>query len=415
MLGWAAIAGWALKKWWRAVAETGAKVAITASLWETLWAKVAYGTAKTVEWIGKWTVKIGEILQVPYKVTNKMAEAIIMPPINLVWKWLKIGVELSGKVPWVQQVATLVKWSVVRVLAGEGARIVGSRDAPSLPKYQIGATGDIGKVKPFEKWEWKPIVEAAKMPEVKVSENPKRLYEDPEYTFLAWDEYQKLREVLPNLLQRDIIWEWLNGIILKHPDTSKVIKIAKPNWDKLAQEFLNQKGFTIGLRDLKKQLEGTADYELLKKFNIPNIDKVKWAEWIYEMEKINGINFKTYATIKYYQEALKDLPEGWHHWMTDNEITVFLEWRGLKVYPKNWTEMNERWWDTVDRHFLVDLESEWNKLLRSEGVDKVVNLLRQNGYNHGDYHWWNAMITPDWNIYIIDFWRSKIPNQIKTN
>jgi hypothetical protein len=37
-----------------------------------------------------------------------------------------------------------------------------------------------------------------------------------------------LRELFPNISEKDVIGEGLNGIILKHPDESKVIKIAKP-------------------------------------------------------------------------------------------------------------------------------------------------------------------------------------------
>jgi hypothetical protein len=207
----------------------------------------------------------------------------------------------------------------------------------------------------------------------------------------------------------------LNGIILKHPDESKVIKIAKPKWDNLEKEFLNQRWFTKWLRDLKKQLQWTTDSDILKKFNIPEIHKLKWAEWIYIMEKIDWINFKTFATINHHQEALKDLPKDWYHGMTDKQIDDSLRQKWLKTYSRNTAEDDKMLENISDRHFLIDLEWEWTKLLRAEGVEKVVNLLKKNWYYHDDYHWGNAMITPEWKIYLIDFWRGRIPTEIKPN
>lgn len=63
--------------------------------------------------------------------------------------------------------------------------------------------------------------------------------------------------------------------------------------------------------------------------------------------------------------------------------------------------------DDADRYFIVDLESEWTKMMRTNDIDKVFQLLRTEWYDHGDDHWWNIMQTTD-RYYLIDFWRSKI-------
>lgn len=237
--------------------------------------------------------------------------------------------------------------------------------------------------------------------------NYRTLYEDPEYTFLAWEKYQKLREVFPNLSHKDIIGEWQNGIILKHPDATKVIKIEKPNGDKLEKEFENQVKFSQKLDKLKQAFKDNPAFAYLQNFKIPQIQELDWMKWVYEMEKVDGIALKTFVTIQHYSEVLRDLPQWWYKWMTDNEVDIFLKARWLRTYPKNGTEMDKRWMDDADRHFIVDLESEWTKMMRTNDIDKVLQLLRTEWYDHGDAHWWNVMQTSDW-YYLIDFWRSKI-------
>ena len=236
----------------------------------------------------------------------------------------------------------------------------------------------------------------------------KTLYEDPEYDFLALEKYKKLREVFPNLSYKDMVGEWNNAIILKHPDEKLVIKIAKPNGDKLDLEYENHVKFRQKLEALKQEKWASTEYAYLHKFRIPRMEEIEWMKWVYEMEKVNGHALKTLITIKSHAESLKDLPNGWYHSMTDNEVDILLRARWLKTYPRNMTEMNERWWDTVDRHFLVDLESESTKIMKTDDIDKIIRLLKDHWYNHGDDHWWNIMQTTDNQFYIIDFWRSKI-------
>lgn len=455
MLGWAAIAGWALKKWWRAVAETGAKVAITASLWETLWAKVAYGTAKTVEWIGKWTVKIGEILQVPYKVTNKMAEAIIMPPINLVWKWLKIGVELSGKVPWVQQVATLVKWSVVRVLAGEGARIVGSRDAPSLPKYQIGATGDIGKVKPFEKWEWKPIVEESKVSEKPNSERriidvPKTLISFEEFEKLPWwwhshtkadllkmyENYKEFVSLTPKeqsariyefhsyldekivwqLAYNDVLWAWNFWIVIKDWNNPQLAFKINKDLAKgtLEASIHNRVSALIEAANapegsiLRKQYKADYGVDIIWKppanVDVPRIRV--WDKWQFTMKAIDGESvltkmFSEKQWFNWYEWVLEAVKRSYPHGykFTDYEL-----YRAMADIYKFWE------WHLKDR--IRDPELQQLKKFTASYVGHnapqiatLDDFLIRNGIHQWDLHWWNIVVphSEPWKVYLIDF------------
>ena len=419
MLGWAGIAGWALKKWWRAVAETGAKVAVTASLWETLWAKVAYGTAKTVEWIGKWTVKIGEILQVPYKTSNKVAEAILTPTINLVGKWLKAGVETLGRVPWVQQVATLVKWSVVRVLAGEGARIVGSRDTPSLLKYQIGATGDdVSKIKPFDKWEWKPIIEEMKstMEEIKPSElklEKKELGFDitknpvyKEYSFL-----EKYADVLWDLKPSDIISDIGTQALIVKPKYLKwvIAKIERPDAvDKVIDEFTHHNEAYNLWRKWRK------DGAIPENIYVPKVilpDGV--AKWILLIEQVQWQSFHTKSLIenayKIRKDAQpltqveKDIVSGLTDWdakwyiMSKYNIPADEAFRVIELYSVDhlWPYLHDRMTPT----FKTDLTKTLEYLARQ------VPWISQ-----WDIHPWNFMITNDKKIYIIDWWRAKMTN-----
>lgn len=421
---WSGAWGFVLKRAWKWANQTGERMAINAGRNTTI--------SQWLQMSGRATESVGKVVQAHYNAV----EAVV----KKAWWALNDGARTAGSAIWnipqvqraleparrlvsewmerlsdgSQKVVAATKERIKEVLALASVPIlVGSKDGvetSSRLKGQIWAIGDISgkEVKPKEPSAW--VRES-----VDALEKPKTLYDHPDYAFLAWDEYKWLRELFPNLSEKDIIWEGQNGIILKHPDESKVIKIAKPKGDNLEKEFIHQRWFIDALKDLKNQLKWTPDYEIVKRFQIPEIEKLRWADWIYIMERVYWVNFKTFATIKHHQEALKDLPSNWHHWMTDNGIDDVLRSRWLKTYSKNTAEDTQMWWNTDDRHFLIDLESEWTKLMRNEGVEKVKNLLLQNGYIHWDYHWWNAMITPEWKIYLIDFWRSRIPPEITPN
>ncbi len=325
--------------------------------------------------------------------------------------WVETGtsrVATTGAEQAVQEIQELAKTATINTWTTETGRQVAERwwekviEVVKKTQERVGQQVDI-------KWQKNPVNTAQEKttnpPEVLTTY--RTLYDDPEYAFLAWEKYQKLREVFPNLSYKDIIGEWQNGIILKHPDATKVIKIEKPNGDKLEKEFDNQVKFGQKLESLKQTLKDNLTFAYLQKFKIPQIQELEWMKRVYEMERVDGIALKTFTTIQHYSEALKDLPQWWYKWMTDNEVDIFLKARWLRTYPKSGTEMNKRWMDDADRYFIVDLESEWTKMMRTNDIDKVLQLLRTEWYDHGDAHWWNVMQTNDW-YYIIDFWRSKI-------
>lgn len=237
----------------------------------------------------------------------------------------------------------------------------------------------------------------------------KTLYEDPEYSFLAWEKYKKLREVFPNLSHKDIVWEWNNAIILKHPDGTKVIKIAK-EWskDKLDTEAINHKQFRNALISLQEELIDNPAFAYLKKFRIPRIAELEWLQWVYEMEKVQGLSLKSLATLRYHSKSLQDMPENFYKGMNDAQVESFLKERWLKVYPRNQTEIDNRWASDSDRVFMVDLEREWDNLLKWD-ITNLEKLLKERWYYHNDLHWGNVMETDDWKtMYIIDFGRSRI-------
>ena len=416
---WSGAGGFILKRVWKWAIQAGERVAVNAGK-ETIvsgWLQMGW---RVTEWAGK-------VIQAPYNA--------IEAGVKRVWWVIKDGVKTGSEAIWnipqvqkvteparrivsewmdklsdgTRRVMTVTKERAKEVLALTSVPIlVGSKDGietSSRLKGQIWAVGDLSgtRINPKESSSW--VREW-----VNIVEKPKTLYDHPDYAFLSWEEYKWLRELFPNLSEKDIIWEGLNGIILKHPDENKVIKIAKPKGDNLEKEFLSQRWFIDAIETLKEKLKWTPDYEIIKRFKVPEIFKVKWVEWVYEMEKVHGINFKTFTTIQHHQEALKDLPSNWYHWMTDNQVDELLRSKWLKTYSKNSTEDNRMWWNTGDRTFLIDLESEWTKLMRTEGVERAISLLRDTGYVHNDFHWWNAMITQDGTIYIIDFWRSRIPS-----
>jgi hypothetical protein len=59
---------------------------------------------------------------------------------------------------------------------------------------------------------------------------------------------------------------------------------------------------------------------------------------------------------------------------------------------------------------MIDLERLWEKSLKTD-TDPIIKLLKERWYRHNDEHWWNFMRTPEWKIFIIDFWRSTVPKK----
>ncbi len=413
-------AGWfVLKRLWKWAMKTGEKVAIKAEK-ETI---VSQGLQK---W-GKGVEVLWKVVQAPYNI----AEAWV----KKAWWAIRDGVrwtsEVIGNIPSVQKVAEPLKRVISESkerLSEESRRVmettkerakevlalasvpilIGSKDgAEGIWKLrgQIWAVGDLEGIKPFSKEKQPSVHESVKIPE-----RSRTLYEDPSYVFLASEKYQKFREAFPNLSQNDIIGEGNNAIILQHPDKNLVIKIAKEwNVDKLDVEFKNHEAFRNKLFSLQQVLKDKPEYGFIQKFKIPEVISIDSINWIYEMEKVHWLSLKTLVIIEHHKDALKDLPQWWHNGLTDNQVDILLHERWLQTYPKNTTEDRRMWKNQVDIDFMVDIERAGSNAIEGNpDIKWIEKLFLSRWFNHWDLHWWNIMQGDDGNLYIIDFWRSKI-------
>ncbi len=396
MIGWAGLAGWALKKWWKAIAETGAKVAIKAE-WKTL-------VSSTLEATGKWMVKTGEALQVPYKGVEKATGVTI----DLAWKWIRAGTEALNKVPWVNKVTTAVKSNVARIVAGEGARVVASRETPTSLKYQIWAVwDDVSTIKPFDKWEGKPIMEDMR----NGMEEPKTPDVKPEKTELGFDiaknevyskhwQLRKYADFLWELKSWDVLWEWVNAIVVRHPTIEGyVVKIPKMGGDDIVKEAHKHNAVSLALE------KGIEDKIIPDALEIPEVLlKTENNKWYFVMQRIEwqSIHTKFLREHPDLQVVFKDIPKEKLDKMTDEQV-----WRTAMNYWKG----AEYWVDKM--YNLIDIESGafTKEFLQKNYPDaqKVIEYLEQNGLSHNDLHWWNFMVWNNRRLYLIDFWKPSKP------
>ncbi len=239
-----------------------------------------------------------------------------------------------------------------------------------------------------------------------------KLYEIKDYKFL-----ENYKDVLwEDLKISDIVWEWNNAVILKHPwFDNKIIKVAK--WwesDKLDLEYENHKDFRNKLREFKKIYKWKPEWKILDNFEIPLVSNYDWKTGIFEMEKVDWLSFKSIIHLDYYKKELSDLPGNFYNWKTDNEINLLLEKKGLQTHP--WTKSKEdiimdKMSNDEARDFfdlLNNLEWKWSNIEKTE-INPFLEIFKKEWYYHKDEHWWNFMKTKDDKIYMIDFWRSEVP------
>ena len=394
MIGWAGLAGWALKKWWRAVAETGAKAAIKAE-WKAL-------ASSTLETTGKGMTKTGEVLQMPYKAIDKATGKVI----DGVWKSIKVGTETIAKIPWAQKLATTIKGNVARIVAGEGARIVASREIQPSLKYQIGAIwDDVSKIKPFDKGEGKPImedmrngIEEPKTPEPKVEKNELGFDISKNEIYSQW-QYSHLKdyaEFLWELKEWDILGHWVNATVVRHPTIEwYVVKIPKKGRDDIVKEAHKHNSAILAL---EKWVENKAIPDILE---IPEILlKTENQKWYFLIKRIDwqSIHTKFLREHPDLKSVFKDIPKEKLDKMTDEQV-----WRVAMDYGKG----SELWVDKM--YNLIDFEfgSFTKEFLQKNYPEakKVVEYLEANGLPHNDLHWWNYMVWNDGKLYLIDFWK----------
>jgi hypothetical protein len=407
MIWGAGLAGWALKKWWKALAETGAKVAIKAE-WKTL-------VSSALETTGKWMVKTGEVLQVPYKAVEKVTGATI----DLAWKWVRAGTEALNKVPWVNKVASAVKSNVARIVVGEWARVVASRETPTSLKYQIWAVwDDVSKIKPFEKWEWKPVVEDMKTP-VEEPKIPEPKVEKKELGFDISNNpvykenpfLEQYADVLWDLKPSDIISDiGTQGFIVK-PEKLKgyIAKIERPNAvDSVLKEFdLHNEAYNIWRKWRK---EGSIPENIY----VPKVDIPKWVDsWLILIEQIQGQSLHTKSLIENAYKTRKGAEP-----LTQAEketVSNFTDWEAKRFIMEKYNMSSADAFKVIE---LYSVDYLWPYLYDRMRPTFKTDLSKALAYlqnqvpwiNHIDIHPWNIMVTNDGKIYIIDWWRAKITN-----
>jgi hypothetical protein len=230
----------------------------------------------------------------------------------------------------------------------------------------------------------------------------KNLYEDPMYDFL-----KKHKDILwEDLKIDDIIWEWTQAIIIRHPsDSTKVIKIAR-EWkvDDILQEFNNHILF------YDKWEQGVIDWDIDTLIKIPKVEKWK-KSWYFIMEKVEWQSLYSKTLLERYKkilewekpEFLQSLTDNWlikllktKYWKQDWEIEMTIEdysrehldellWTSYKYRKEYW----KVWWTPLNN---------------------AISYLNKQWIYHHDLHPWNIMLDNKWNVYIIDFGRIKIYN-----
>lgn len=144
------------------------------------------------------------------------------------------------------------------------------------------------------------------------------LYNNPRYKFL-----EKYKEVLgENISVSDVVWEWTQAIIMKHPTNDRlVLKIAKP-WevDDIMQEFKNHNLF------YEKWLELSYDWKIDKNIKVPQV--LKWeVDWYFYMEKVDWQSLYSKTLIERYEKQLspEELKTIWE--LDDKQVREFLKKR----------------------------------------------------------------------------------------
>lgn len=367
--------------WWKAILENLSKLAsyewlkqIAESLWDNVKNLLSWNSYE------KW---------------KSFAELWIVSTWVWLWialwkKWLKLWIKQLSKMrldkksivksPEIKDVIWEVNWKLDEILPKQ------ELDFEKLVKDDI-----------IEKWKEELIPDKQDLMQWKVNEsvsNQNSLYDDPEYDYLIG-----YKEILwENIDISNILWEWVNGIVLKHPTNWTVIKIRKPWMDKddIWIEIDNHNKILWKLEELKSWENPNID----KSVKIPEIiDIDSWyLKTFYTMEKIE---WQTLSTRIFRNE---------HPWLklenfefldtlTDRQI---IELMTKKYWSK--TDLLKKIRDDNKWKYLDDwLESgEWNKL------KVAIDMLKIENMEHTDLHTGNIMIDKNWNTYLIDFWTAKV-------
>ena len=226
------------------------------------------------------------------------------------------------------------------------------------------------------------------------------LYENPDYKFLS--EY---KEFLGKIDKNDILWEWDNAIVLKHPTRQdKVVKIAK-DWkvDDLFEEFKNHWKFY-------NKLEEWRPWKVPDNFRIAEVEEIiEDKKWIYIMDKIDWQSVYTWHYKERYEDKLIEYSK--KSWvdidkLTDSQFIDLLD--ELKLSRVYWYDAS---WDVFERNNQKQLSTFHRWIIWREDIQKWLNYLKENWLEHTDLHSKNIMIKFEWDkpvFYIIDFGRTNI-------
>lgn len=253
---------------------------------------------------------------------------------------------------------------------------------------------------------------------------------------------KKYKEILWEISEKDIIWEWYLAYIVVSKKQWMVYKILKNdseiNRKRMLEEFKSHESF---LRILKQwQVEWVIpDY-----IKIPAITRhPKDLNNMFWMEYIDWISLYNIRLIDDFRDELTKEEIEMLMKMSDRQITIYIEkklnlnnnldeenefdydldkldnieiWEDIIWSNKN--SINQWFWNSPDEFILLwkdPLDNDWFKKLKytySELINWIESTLKyfyKNWIMHNDLHPWNIMIKLDENmnpicIYIIDFW-----------
>ena len=227
-----------------------------------------------------------------------------------------------------------------------------------------------------------------------------KLYEIKDYKFL-----EKHKDILwEDIKVNDIVWEWTQAIIMKHPNNEwLVIKIAK-EWqvDDIIEEFNNHKLFYDTWE------EWLINWDVDLKVRIPKVFKWK-NEGHFYMEKIDWQSLYSKTLIERFDKKLD---------LSDKKILEDLSDKEVREFLKNKFWENDSYLDMLIEDYSVEhlAEQFWTSYMYRKKYWKIwdtplsntLDYLKKKWISHNDLHPWNVMLDKKWNVYIIDFWRIKL-------
>ena len=341
------------------------------NLWKILFLTTAYTTLELWKWLSdtlklwEWTAEWMEALD-----NNELSE--LQKCIELLkWTWMDV-LRAIAIVPWLKQVLSSIKVILSKL-----------KIPNSFYRLAYENRGSII----LREWV-KDIME-------------------------AWSAYKKYpflskhKEFLwENLSINDVVWEWTQALIIKHPTESKlVVKVAK-EWkvDDLTQEFNNHE---IMFRIIN---EWNDKWLISQKIKVPMI--TKWEDaWYFIMEKVEWQSLYSKALIDYFWRWLpeEEILKMWN--LTDNQLREYLKLNhkaddsfiNMIIEDYSWDKLADLLW-TSNKYRSAHWKIWWTEL------STALDYIKKNWIMHNDLHPWNIMLDKNWNIYIIDFWRIKLLN-----